>query len=356
MGRSLWVWAGALSATVILGRPVLADTKAGVDAWSQGDFAGAVREWQGEAAKGDADAFYNLGQAYRLGKGVPQDLRKAEEMYGRAAGLGHLQAADNYGLLMFQRGDQARAIPYIQAAAGRGDPRAQYLLGIACFNGTLIAKDWVRAYALVSLAQQQGIAPATTALKQMDGFIPLEQRQQAAQLAIELNGQADAARARQLAAADLGAKVPAIAPVRPAVPAAAVPPTTQVAANDSPANAGADYARPAIKTPPAAASLIAAAPAKPMAAAAKPAATVALAPGPSGPWRVQLGAFGIAANADAQWARVKGRPELAGHPRIDVRAGAVTKLQAGGFASQAAARATCDRLAASETSCIATSN
>jgi hypothetical protein len=53
------------------------------------------------------------------------------------------------------------------------------------------------------------------------------------------------------------------------------------------------------------------------------------------------------------WARVKGRPELTGHPRLNVKAGAVTKLQAGGFASQAAARAACGKLQAAGFTCLA---
>ncbi|MFM5883727.1 MAG: SPOR domain-containing protein [Novosphingobium sp.] len=358
-----------LGALIGCAAPAAADTRAGVDAWSKGDFAGAVREWQLEAVKGDADALYNLGQAFRLGKGVPQNLAKAEEMYGRAAGLGHPQAADNYGLLMFQRGDQARAMPYIAAAAGRGDPRAQYLLGIAHFNGQLVAKDWTRAYALVSLAQQQGVGPATAALKQMDGFIPLDQRQQAAQMAIELRSQADSTRARQLAAADLGAAVPVGGvPRAPTVAVAgdAVTIAAATAGSDSPASAGADYARPAVAAPRPTAMAVAAPPPRPApppaSVVARPAppkpapAAASAAPTVGGPWRVQLGAFGVAANADAQWARLKGRPELAGHPRINVKAGAVTKLLAGGFASQAAAKAACDKLAAAGTSCVAATN
>ena len=34
--------------------PGLADVKAGVNAWSEGDYARAVVEWQGPAAEGDA--------------------------------------------------------------------------------------------------------------------------------------------------------------------------------------------------------------------------------------------------------------------------------------------------------------
>ena len=71
-----------------------------------------------------------------------------------------------------------------------------------------------------------------------------------------------------------------------------------------------------------------------------------------GTWRIQLGAFGVAANADAQWAKLRARPELAGHPRLNVKAGAVTKLQAGGY-SQAGAQAACARLKAAGIDCAA---
>jgi len=67
---------------------------------------------------------------------------------------------------------------------------------------------------------------------------------------------------------------------------------------------------------------------------------------------VQLGAFGLPANADALWTRASRRPELAGHPRINVPAGRVTKLQAGGFASQAAAAAACAALGRTGITCI----
>jgi hypothetical protein len=53
------------------------------------------------------------------------------------------------------------------------------------------------------------------------------------------------------------------------------------------------------------------------------------------------------------WNRVRSRAELAGHPRLNVRSGAVTKLQAGGFTSQQAAQAACSRLTAAGFTCIA---
>lgn len=374
MGRKYFQLGAGVLALALSAVPALADNKVGVDAWSQGDYAAAVREWQGDAARGDADAMFNLAQAYKWGKGVKPDMAKAEQLYGQAANLGHLQASDNYGLFLFQRGQRLRALPYLRAAADRGDPRAQYLLGLAHYNGENVARDPVRAYALVSLAQQQGLEAAQTALTQMDRYIPLEQRQQAVALAGQLQGDADATRARQLAAVDLGATVsatppgigapaaaiaPAAAARGPSIAAAsdAVAVAARLAAGGSPASAGADYARPqgaaAAPRPVTAqrATPVGQLPGIPAPAPAAPTTAAA-----SGAWRVQLGAFGQPANADALWARIRNRPELAGHPRLNVRAGAVIKLQVGGFSSDGAARAACAQLSASGQTCIAVKN
>lgn len=247
--------------------PAMADVKAGVDAWAAGQYDAAVKEWQGDAAKGDPDAQFNLAQAYRLGRGVPRDDAKALDLYSRAAEQGHLQAADNYGMMLFQAGKREEAMPYVQAAADRGDPRAQYLLGIAHFNGDIVPKDWVRAYALLTLSNSTGLPQAAPALAEMDKYIPLEDRQKGVALSSILREQADARLAQQLAAADLGVKspiprtnpapakvaaspkVPSAIPTVPVAPSvaaaeAAVAEAIRVTGTDSPATAGADFARP----------------------------------------------------------------------------------------------------------------
>jgi cell division septation protein DedD len=76
------------------------------------------------------------------------------------------------------------------------------------------------------------------------------------------------------------------------------------------------------------------------------------APAATGNWRVQLGAFGVPGNADALWAKLSGRSELAGHRRINVPVGKVTKLQAGGFASQSAAASACASLTRAGYTCL----
>lgn len=371
MGRKPFLTIITMAAAALLSAPALGDVQtdvqAGIDAWARGEHAAAAHQWKGPAASGDADAQFLLAEAYKQGQGVKQDLAKAEELYGKAAVQGHMQASDIYGLLLFDRGQRVAAMPYVRTAAERGEPRAQYLLGLAHFNGDLAAKDWVRAYALVSLAQQAGLARATPALTQMDKYIALEQRQQAAALAGELASQADANLARQLASADLnaGSAVTRIPPAQPARPASypsvasaqgAVTAAARAAGTESPRSAGADYARPAA-APPQVAAVRPPAPARAPASAPivnRPAPAIAAAPAvSSGLWRVQLGAFGVSANADAMWNKVRARPELVGHPRINVAAGKVIKLQAGGFASQAAAQTACSRLASAGLSCLA---
>jgi cell division septation protein DedD len=369
----------------------LADVKAGVDAWSAGDYERAVKEWRDPAAKGDADAQFNLAQAYRLGRGVEQNTKQAELYYAKAAAQGHIKAADNLGLLLFQGGQREAAMPYVKAAADRGDPRAQYLLGIAHFNGDLVEKDWVRAYALMTLANAAGLPQASPALQQMDDFIPLEQRQLAQPLAAQIKRDSDARRASQMAAADLGTVGPqlaaAVAPAPQPVPsdatrlppaAARIPqpiPQTAVAPSvaaaqaalaeagrvtgtQSPADAGASYTlggSPIAATPrPAVDQTVRVASTTP-----PPPKTAAPAPKPSaaatgGPWKVQLGAFSIKANADKLWTQLANRAELAGATKLLVPAGKLTKLLAGGFDSQSSAQTACNALKRSGQSCLVT--
>lgn len=160
-----------------------ADVKAGVDAWSRGDYRKAVEEWRRDAVAGDADAQFNLGQAYKLGRGVPVDPVLAEQWYGKAAAQGHPQAIDSYGLALFQNGKREEAVPWLEKSVARGEPRAQLVLGTMLFNGDIVKKDWVRAYALMLRSSAAGLPQGSTTLAQMDQYIPADTRQQGIALA-----------------------------------------------------------------------------------------------------------------------------------------------------------------------------
>lgn len=377
--RNGWVFAAGLMA-LSMASPALADVKAGVDAWERGDFGRAIAEWRDPAAKGDPDAQFNLGQAYKLGRGVPMDLKIAESWYKKAADKGHVQAADNYGLVLFQDNRREEAMPYIRASAARGEPRAQYVLGTAMFNGDIAAKDWVQAYALMTRASAQGLPQASRSLATMDKYIPLAERTKGTQLAAQLERQAITERQRLAnAAAGLtgdpatGATTgsrPTVAPIRPAATASTIQTTSLPPSNangmvipsvpSSPtstaASAGVDFASmgtPSVSAPSAPAPT-APAPRVPVAAPVAAAASTAPSVAAGGDWRIQLGAFSEEGRARTLWSGLERQnATLAGLQPYLVKAGAVTKLQAGPFATQSAARQACDSVTRSGQACFA---
>ncbi|MFZ2997748.1 SPOR domain-containing protein [Sphingobium sp.] len=319
------IW-GALVAGALLGIaiPALADVKTGVDAWQQGDYARAINEWRPLAQKGDPDAQFNMGQAYKLGRGVQSDLTVAMDWYRRAAVQGHLRAEDNLGLLMFQQGDRAGAMPYLDRAATRGEPRAQYIIGTALFNGDMIGKDWVRAYGLMTRASASGLTQASASLEQMDKYIPEDQRKQGLAMAANLE---QSQQRPQLASASATPTRPA--PVRQPTPSRVSTPPAEVTPKPAPQVA---VARP-----------------KP---APRPTATAPV-PAASGGWRVQLGAFGEDGRARSLWAQLKGRVSgLSAYQPYMIKAGAVTRLQAGPVASSDEANRLCGRIKAAGADCI----
>ena len=81
MQGRLWTLAAAASLAVIAGGGVALaqDAQRGIEAWRAGNHDEAIRIWRPLADRGDADAQYNLGHAYKLGRGVPQNLNLAEQ-------------------------------------------------------------------------------------------------------------------------------------------------------------------------------------------------------------------------------------------------------------------------------------
>jgi len=162
--------------------------KSGIEAWQRGDTAGAVAIWRPLAAKGDADAAFNLGQAYRLGKGVPTDLSQAQSWLEQAARKGHVDAQSTLGLLLFQNGNRVSGMRWLKLAAEAGEPKALLIVGTALYNGDDVTPDPVTAYAYVSRAAAQGLVPAQATLADMDAVMPLEQRQKGIALAQAMAG------------------------------------------------------------------------------------------------------------------------------------------------------------------------
>lgn len=294
------------------------DVKAGVDAWGRGDWRAAVEKWRPLAVSGDPDAQFNLAQAYKLGRGVPEDPAMAESWFRRAALQGHAQAEDNYGLALFQAGKRAEALPWLEKSVARGEPRAQLVLGTMIFNGDGVKRDHPRAYALMSRASAAGLRSASQTLAEMDAHVAPADRQRGLELARQYEAQA---RLAQVEAA------PRVA-YRPADP----PPTMVTAATPRPApmaqaQPASPAARPAAPAPRAAPARV---------AASRPAAPARAATGSR--YRVQLGAFRDPANARALWSKVGAR--VGGQPSYAAADG-FTRLQAGPYRTRAEAQRAC---------------
>lgn len=167
-----WFRAVFLSAFMVFGGyPVSASEQDGVDAgvtaFERGDYKAAIRMWMPRAEAGDVDALFNLGQLYRMGRGVPPDPVMAEYFYGRAAAQGHVAAQGNLGTLYYFAFDDSTriddALVWWLRAARAGDARSQYMLGVLYYNGEHLARDPARAYAWIHRAAQSGLAEAVRA-------------------------------------------------------------------------------------------------------------------------------------------------------------------------------------------------
>jgi TPR repeat protein len=266
--------------------------RAGIEAWQHADYARAVAIWRPLAEKGDPDAAFNLGQAYRLGRGAPINLAAAQTWFERAAAKGHVDAQSTLGLMLFENGDRPAGIRWLKQAAEKGEPRALLVYGTALFNGDGVKQDPILGYAYVSRAAAQGLAPAQATLEQLDQILPLDQRKKAVALAM---GKA-----------------------KTAPPPSSKP---QSAPKPKPARVQTATVKPAKAPPPA-----------PVAEPQPPVPA-------SGGWRIQLGAFSQRSSAEGLYKKLSA--QLGGHGPVYVAAGPVTRLQVGGYANRAAAASAC---------------
>jgi TPR repeat protein len=69
-----------------------------------------------------------------------------------------------FGIALFRAGRLSEAVPWFDRAAQLGDARAQYMLGVARYNGDGCARDEKQALSLLRMAADQGIHQARHAL------------------------------------------------------------------------------------------------------------------------------------------------------------------------------------------------
>jgi len=136
------------------------DFKKGWDAYSSGDYATALAEWQELADSGDANAAYGMGLMYGNGFGVDMLDDQAIKYYSIAADQGHAEAQFNLAV-MHQNGwgvpqSDETANEWYLLAADQGVTQAQIAIGRFYAMDFLDSYDPVEAYMWFSLAEDMG--------------------------------------------------------------------------------------------------------------------------------------------------------------------------------------------------------
>lgn len=345
-----------LLAGLALAGPVAASVAAGAEKWRAGDWDGAVAEWTAPAARGEPEALFNMGQAYRLGRGVPQNTRTAIDLYRQAAVKGHVGATTNLGITLWQEGQRAEALGFLRTAADRGDVRAAYVLGVAIFSGEAAPRNPALGYAYVLRARDGGLKAASGQAARMATMMTPDARARGEAAAAALA----AGRPVAVVMADLQAEA-----ARPAVQADTAgrdEEEGEEVADSTPPRRGADPRSPAPEAEKGAAS-----PARGKAATAEAAATPAKGKGRAKDsadakvddakgFKVQLGAYANERAARTAWATLVSQSAdlLKGLKPIYAPRGGLVRLQVGPYEARKEASTLCSKLAAAGRPCFVT--
>ena len=122
--------------------------------------AEAISMYRLAAAKGDADAMFNLGLCYRRGEGVEKDAFASYRWFQLAANQGGAVAQCQLGFCYYLgegvEKDEAEAVRWFELAAAQGLAHAQHNLGFCYSSGIGVVRDLGKAASLFELAAEQG--------------------------------------------------------------------------------------------------------------------------------------------------------------------------------------------------------
>jgi TPR repeat protein len=128
-----------------------------------------AKELAVKAAAGDANAEFQLGVLYELGRGVPQNWAKARELYLSAAGKGCIEATHYLGVV-YDKGrgvpvDDQQAAYWYRKAADEGYARAQFNYAVFLAQGRGVERNVALALEYLRRADAQHYAEAKSAIR-----------------------------------------------------------------------------------------------------------------------------------------------------------------------------------------------
>lgn len=171
------------------GLPVAADFQAGGEAYKNGDYETAAKEFLPLAENGDHRAMYALGSMYAAGHGVPQDLDESRRWFSKAAQYGRADAQYKLGLI-YAKGlgverNTRRAINWFGKSAKQGYGPAQYRVGLMYQQGEGVTQSNVKAYAWLQIAAEKGVPEARPLLDEIAGTLTPEELNEATTLSAD---------------------------------------------------------------------------------------------------------------------------------------------------------------------------
>lgn len=158
----------ALLSLALLTTAHAANFAAGMEAYEQGDFVAALKEWRPLAEQGDAAAQVRLGRMYAEGQGLPPDDVEAAKWYRKAAEAGDAWGQAWLGTAYYKgRGlpqNHVLAAEWYRKAAEQGYAVGQYGLGYLYSLGLGVQRNWAEAAKFFRKAAEQGVTWAQVKL------------------------------------------------------------------------------------------------------------------------------------------------------------------------------------------------
>lgn len=121
-------------------------------------------QWFMVAARmGDPEAQYEVGNAYRKGRGIEADEEESAEWYRKAAEQGHTNATFQLGIYYKNRNDFEHALEWLKKSASKGDADSMTSIG----NTYMLMSDQDEALKWYKKAAELGDARAVNMLKML---------------------------------------------------------------------------------------------------------------------------------------------------------------------------------------------
>jgi TPR repeat protein len=138
--------------------------KKGMELFDAGNFQEAARYFQKLADTGSKEGQFQLGVLYLDGAGVPQDSKKALDLYRQSAEQGYDEAQYVLGLyykddlppIVNASADLKKSAEWLRKAAEQNHSGGQFHLALAYRNGDGVPKDDKKSMELCHKAAAQG--------------------------------------------------------------------------------------------------------------------------------------------------------------------------------------------------------